>query len=256
MSDSTLEREPVTVNNDLPESVDLSDVLGSLDRAALWRSLVRGVAHDLNNTSQVFTLNEPEDIVDQVRTGEWNSTANWITSKLGTAIELLQEFGEPAGSELEPVVVGDVIATVLEWQRYQKAQPPVPVRVDVAPDTRPASAVAAQLRHVLLSLLANAKEAMGESDGGEIVVSAASANSGTVLIAVEDAGPGIPIELQDKIFEPFYTTKSDATHAGLGATVSRQLVESWAGSLSAECRDHVAGAKLLVRLKEWSSTTA
>ena len=77
-----------------------------------------------------------------------------------------------------------------------------------------------------------------------------------MLIAVEDAGPGIPIELQDKIFEPFYTTKNDATHAGLGATVSRQLVESWAGSLSAECRDRVSGAKLLVRLNEWSSTTA
>ena len=256
MPDSSLIKKLVAGNANLPESEDLCDLLSSLNRAALWRSLVRGVAHDLNNTSQVFTLNEPADIVDQVRTGEWSSTARWITNKLALAIELLQDFAKAEEIDVAPVIVGDVITTIEEWQRYQKAQPPIPVRVEISPDTKPVRAVAVQLRQVFLALLANAKEAMSESEAGEIVVTTTTLDHGAVLIAVEDAGTGIPANMHERIFDPFYTTKNSRDHIGLGATVSRHLVESWDGSLSAENRADGPGTRLLIQLNEWGSSPA
>ena len=52
-----------------------------------------------------------------------------------------------------------------------------------------------------------------------------------VLIQVEDGGPGVPVELRDKIMRPFYTTKSPQRGAGLGLSISRRIVDDHFGSL-------------------------
>lgn len=84
-----------------------------------------------------------------------------------------------------------------------------------------------QLRLVFNNLLLNAAQAM--SLRGRIEIVAASASAAEVVVTVSDNGPGIPIELRDKVLEPFFTTKHRGT--GLGLPTARRIVEAHGGHL-------------------------
>jgi C4-dicarboxylate-specific signal transduction histidine kinase len=249
MPDTTLRRHLLTASETLATREDLCDLLTALDRTTVWRSLFRGIAHELSNTSQLFTLNNPAFLTDQEIATEWSSTVEWATDKMTAATAVLRDFARTQEMSESPVLVGDLIATIEDWQRYQKGQPPVPVRVDTARGLPPVRASETYLKQVLLALVANAKEAIGDSDGAGITIRT-GASSGMVHITVEDSGPGIGAYLHEKIFEPFFTTKNRSEHLGLGATVSRHLAESWGGSLSVHPAPE-AGACVVVELQEW-----
>ncbi|MFC1806386.1 sensor histidine kinase [Planctomycetota bacterium] len=85
------------------------------------------------------------------------------------------------------------------------------------------------LRFALMNLLKNASEAMGP--GGRLRVRTVQHN-GAVEIQVSDTGPGIPADDLAHVFEPFYTTKDAGS--GLGLSLSRQIVEKHAGTLTCE----------------------
>ena len=85
-----------------------------------------------------------------------------------------------------------------------------------------------QLQQVFLNLLLNAAEATAE--GGKITVKTGHDEQGkTVSISIKDTGNGIAAELQEKIFQPFFTTKGKGT--GLGLAVSKRIVEEHGGTI-------------------------
>ena len=89
-----------------------------------------------------------------------------------------------------------------------------------------------QMHTVFLNLLLNAAQAMGLR--GEIEVGISTAG-GNCEVRVSDRGPGVPSALREKMFEPFFSTKSRG--AGLGLPTARRIVESHGGSLTARPRD-------------------
>jgi signal transduction histidine kinase len=88
-----------------------------------------------------------------------------------------------------------------------------------------------QLQQVILNLIMNAIEAMGEvSDGSrEMVIRTSEAESGGVIVAVSDSGPGLPPANLAHIFEAFYTTKSNGL--GMGLSICRSIVDAHGGRL-------------------------
>ncbi len=93
--------------------------------------------------------------------------------------------------------------------------------------------LAGQLDQVLLNLLANAVDAVGERGAIGLHLRADAAGR-WVLIGVSDDGPGIPLEAQSRVFEPFFTTKPEGRGMGLGLSVSFGIVERHGGSLTFE----------------------
>ncbi|HBZ54038.1 MAG TPA: hypothetical protein DEO88_01420, partial [Syntrophobacteraceae bacterium] len=87
-----------------------------------------------------------------------------------------------------------------------------------------------QIKQVLLNLLYNALDAMGES-GTVGIKSLATGSKARILI--QDSGPGIPEELRSRIFDPFFTTKAHGT--GLGLAISRNIVQDHGGTIEVEC---------------------
>ena len=112
---------------------------------------------------------------------------------------------------------------------YTQAPPErLRVAVELAPDAPEVEVDADQVKRVLLNVINNALEAMGES-GGELRLRT-TARDGGVVIRVEDDGPGV--EDVERIFEPHYTTKVKGT--GLGLAIARQIVEEHGGRIRAE----------------------
>ena len=103
---------------------------------------------------------------------------------------------------------------------------------------------ALQLESVLVNLIANAFEAMRshERPGGHVLALAVSAQGGELRLSVADTGPGVPSELRERIFYPFFTTREQGT--GVGLAEVHKAVVSHGGSV--EVRDRVGGGAVFL----------
>ena len=112
--------------------------------------------------------------------------------------------------------------------RPQKLFRQVPIRIQAPPESLEVFAEPDPLRQVLVNLLLNAAQAMGGS--GEVAVTLERAGE-QVSLTVDDSGPGVPLELRERIFDPFFSTKGSGEGTGLGLSLCRKLMEEQGGSL-------------------------
>jgi len=117
--------------------------------------------------------------------------------------------------------------------------------VRVADDAATVRADVRLLRQALVNLFLNAYQAMPRSGVLDVRSSRAFADGKPCAeIVVQDSGPGIPADIVDKIFQPFFTTK--ATGTGLGLAVVRRIVEGHGGTI--ELGQLSPGAEFRLRL--------
>ena len=102
-----------------------------------------------------------------------------------------------------------------------------------------------ELELMLLNIAANARDAM--PDGGEFAILARREADASVTIALEDNGLGMPADVLERIFEPFYSTKSAAEGTGLGLSVIRDLLNAAGGEIRVRSTPG-AGSSFLIRL--------
>jgi PAS domain S-box-containing protein len=94
-----------------------------------------------------------------------------------------------------------------------------------------------QLQQVVLNLILNATEAMAAIDGAarDLWLSTEQSDGGAVLVSVRDSGPGIDAERRERVFDAFYTTKSDGV--GMGLSICRSIIGSHGGRLWVEANE-------------------
>ena len=157
--------------------------------------------------------------------------------------ELLSDLaGASCGnkSTSEICKIRDVIAAASEPALLAAESQGVQILLDV-PDGLEIPVERSRIERVFFNLIANALEAMPH--GGQIRIGARKSEN-CVLIEVEDTGPGIPLAIRDRLFEPFVTAGKD--HGlGLGLALSRQAVLDHGGDMWAE---HARGARFVISL--------
>ncbi len=105
-------------------------------------------------------------------------------------------------------------------------------------------AIEDQITQVLINIIINAASAIPEK-GGTISIHTDIVNSNTISIEISDTGVGISKENQKRIFEPFYTTKTDGEGTGLGLTISYSIIQNHGGSLSCKSQENMGTAFLI-----------
>ena len=206
-------------------------------RVLAWGEMARQVAHEIKNPLTPIKLS-----VQHLRRAyadrrpEFGEILETSVDQILTEIDRLTEiarafsrYGAPpeAAGALEAVDVGAVIHEALTL--YRTGDTAIRYLEEVEPGLPPARARAGELKEVILNLLENARAAVQE--GGTIRVSATRVG-GTIELALEDDGEGIPPELLSRIFDPHFSTRSAGT--GLGLAIVRRLVESWGGVIIAD----------------------
>ena len=149
---------------------------------------------------------------------------------------------ELARDDADPVDLQKLLAAVVAMANdvRRDGQPEVRLKVEPASPAKKAFIVAGhdiRLSQVFTNLIDNAVSFSPQNDPVNITL---SARNGTVRVVVEDRGPGIPPDNLERIFERFYTDRPGAEsfgqNSGLGLSISRQIVETYRGTITAENR--------------------
>ncbi|HEX8697612.1 MAG TPA: ATP-binding protein [Myxococcaceae bacterium] len=148
----------------------------------------------------------------------------------------------PARCSLADVVPSTLRIASLRLKHVEK------VWVELPENLPEVNASPQRLAQVLLNLLVNAGDALAARKEGAEVRLTARHEQGHVTLLVEDNGPGIPPDVLPRLFEPFFTTKGPELGTGLGLALSRELIEKFNGSLSAENRPE-GGARMRLVLQ-------
>lgn len=198
-------------------------------RLAAMGEMAAMLAHEVRNplgAMELFTgllLEDLRDRPDTLRLAR--QVAGGITD-LNHLVTNLLEFTRTQVPRRQPVDLGALAEEALRYTADVRAAHRTAVERDYATPAVHALADPDLLRPVLLNLIRNAAQAM--PDGGMLTLRTV-ADAGGVRVAVADTGPGIPAGAEERIFRPFYTTRTKGT--GLGLTVARGLVTAMRGEL-------------------------
>jgi signal transduction histidine kinase len=205
--------------------------LVSSERLATVGRLAAGVAHEVGNplsgilgyvSLARMKANTPElkDFLERI---------NHEVQRIDRIIRGLLDLGRPGSASLGPVEVGSVVETCVRLVRAAPELAGVTVELGLEPGLV-ARADPGPLSQIVINLLLNAAQAMGGQ--GRVRVTTRR-EDGEARVVVEDAGPGIPVEVMPRLFEPFFTTKG-REGTGLGLAVSLRLAQVMGGRLRAE----------------------
>jgi two-component system NtrC family sensor kinase len=254
------------------------------DRMAMVGELSSGIAHELNNTvgyisSNLGTLRRYCDALvrlveragghlDPGMRARWEAElaeARWdrIRQDLGALISETRQGADHlkhvvgdlrtlarANPSIEPAsldecvesaftVLGNLLKHRCAVQRRLAAPHPFPM-------VRP------QMVQLAINLIHNAAISIG-SGGGTLRVTT-SALPGEAVLTVEDSGPGVPPELRDRIFEPYFTTRANGT--GLGLPISRQIAHAHGGEVACDASPELGGARFTATFRGARSSRA
>lgn len=155
--------------------------------------------------------------------------------RLEQMISTFLDFARPPRPDKKPVAIPELLAECLAGVRARAELQNVAVGLVAAEPVAPVDADGGQIRQVIYNLMFNALDVL--PNGGTIRVRVGSEAGGegrppSIVIAVEDSGPGLPPGLEDQIFDPFISTKDAGL--GLGLSISRRIVETHGGSIEAK----------------------
>lgn len=203
-------------------------LLRSEKMAAAGR-LTASIAHEVNNPLQsvqnCLHLAGREDVPSEKRR-EYFELARTELERLMKTMHRMLDFYRPGSTKMEQVDLLELLKHVLSLTSQQMGQRHIEVITDLPDTLPPVLAVNSQIQQIFFNLILNAFDVM--PGGGSLSIRAKALESG-VEIQFEDSGPGIPEELRNNIFEPFFSTKDGGT--GLGLTVSYNIVTAHGGAL-------------------------
>lgn len=227
------------------------------EKLAVMGQLAASVAHEVNNPIAVMQGN-----LDLLRDTLGPAAANsqvelkLLDEQIERIRMIVQQLlqharpGEYAGY-IDAVDVNDAVRACLLLVNHRLSQQRVAVTLNLCATTRPAIN-RNELEQVIINLMMNAANVM--PDGGALTIRTRDLPSATtdteaagVAIDIEDSGSGLTDEVKSRLFQPFFTTRSEGH--GLGLWISLGLMERYGGSISADNRVDAKGAVFTVTLQ-------
>ncbi len=214
------------------------------ERLAALGTLAAGVAHEINNPLAIIkeaagylnSLLQKRELTDMPRKAVFEKALQKIETSVKRARTITHQLlGNVRKSEsiLAEVDVIQLVEETIQWVRREAKDKDIAVALQAADGLKPIWADPNQIRQILINLLSNAIQATSEE--GRIAIQVESTDSG-ISIAVIDNGTGIPKENLEKIFEPFFSTKSPGEGTGLGLFVTREIVDKFGGTVEVVSR--------------------
>ncbi len=231
------------VVRDITERKMAEEKMAFTERMTAVGNMAAALAHEIgtplgiiSNTAEMLMLDLPDD---DARRDELEAIVH-ETERIGGLVRDLLSYSRPEPPEMDVLSIETVLLRVQRLIHHASEKQGTRLKLRIDPELTPIMGDVNQLEQVILNLCINALQAV-QSDGEVIVTARQSCpitpdgvEQSGLEVVVEDTGPGIPEEDLPKIFNPFFTTKSNGT--GLGLSVCKTLVEEHGGVISVHAR--------------------
>lgn len=223
---------------------ELQNELAHASRLSTAGELSSIIAHELNQPLAAIVnfsgacielLRQPDAGVDDLV--PYLKSSNLEARRAGEVLARLRGFVQRRDPHRTPLRIDDVLRETLPLVRGEAKLAGVTIELDLAESLPDVLVDRIQIQQVVVNLVRNAIEAIADSSCEErsVRIETAIGRAGEVEVLVRDTGPGLSDEARARLFEPFYTTKSDGM--GLGLSICTTIIEMHGGSLVAESDD-------------------
>lgn len=229
---------------DITNLRSLEEQVQRSDRLAMIGQIAAGAAHEIRNPLTAirgFLQMFRKTMIDRDMSKEVGYT-DIMLSELDRINELVSEFlmlSKPRNVIYDEVNVHTVLSSIMPVISSEATLHDITVHWEMEEGLPPVTADREMLKQVFLNICKNGIEAMAE--GGALAVKGrmeADADGQWIIIDILDNGPGIPLHMLDKIFDPFVTTKANGT--GLGLSVCQRIVHEFGGTIRAVSKENGA----------------
>jgi two-component system NtrC family sensor kinase len=221
------------VGRDMTHEREMRVRLMESDRLAAVGELVAGVAHEVNNPLSSISAFAQLLLRDGNLTSSQRESIDVIRAETMRASQVVKDllaFARRSEPQRVPLDLNGVVTRTLRMRQYQFSESSVRVEHDLAAELPAVLGDARQLQQVCLNLITNAVQAMATRGGGNLVLRTALIEQ-SVVLDIQDSGPGISASARAHIFEPFFTTKTEGEGTGLGLSVSYGIVSAHGGKI-------------------------
>lgn len=210
----------------------------SVSKMSALGEMAGGIAHEINNPLMVVSL-KAERLLKRALAGDINNeivvdyaqkifqTAKRIAA-IVNALKATAREGSSDSFEFEKIdkIVQDTIELCKDRFRHNNVQ----LNIEICPGEPMLECRQVEISQILLNLLNNAFDAVAEHPKKSVSLTVKEVDD-CLEIDVVDSGPGIPLEVREKLMKPFFTTKGIGKGTGLGLSISKGIAESHGGSL-------------------------
>ncbi len=216
----------------------LDNELAHVARVSTMGEMAAGLAHELNQPLTVIS-GYARACAERIRRERVSrkellgplETIAQEADRAGEIIRRLWNLISKGETRRSPVDVNDLIREIAAFMESDCRQHDVTLKLDLAPSLPAILADRIQIQQVVLNLARNACEAVARGGTGRhVTVRSLPSGPEWVVVSVHDEGPGVPPDVIEHIFEPFFSTKDSGL--GMGLTISRSIIDAHGGHLS------------------------
>lgn len=232
-----LDKEILITLKDITEITNVVEKQREFDKIATIGRIASGVLHELNNP--LSAMKAYLDLYPQkiLKAEDKESILNEFVSKVRKSFEKIMDlvanltFFARKSSESEiNINLNNLIKETLTFSGYDIKRGGVNIEFELSENIGLIRGYKSEIEQAILNLLLNASDALQGRENPKIIIRT-NADDNFVNVEVEDNGGGIPEDVQQYMFEPFYTTKNDEKSTGLGLTIVVNVMNKHMGGL-------------------------